>query len=168
MTIKNKQSGFTLVEVMVAVAIIGIALPSLLIVMMGHIDGSAYLQDKLQAQWVAENKLTEVRLANQQSGEIPDEEETGTEELAGRKWQWQMRVKAFEQEEFADIYGVEVAVWYEKDKIKDDPSLINLVAIMQKRNAQAIQRPAAEKPSTEEEQNNNDKPKKDNGSGKRQ
>lgn len=146
---KTNTKGFTLIEVMVAVAIIAIALPSLLVVMMGHIDGSAWLRDKLQAQWVAENQLTEIRIKNHNSGEIPIAEKIGEEELAGRKWQWRSRAKAFEQLEFSDIYGVEVAVWYAKDNIKDDSPLITLTAIMQRSTKQTIRRPTAEVPSTE-------------------
>jgi len=142
----------------VAVAIIAIALPSLLVVMMGHIDGSAWLRDKLQAQWVAENQLTEIRIKNHQSGEVPVAEKTGEEELAGRKWKWRSQAKAFEQEEFSDVYGVEVAVWYEKDSIKDDSPLITLVAIMQRSNKQTIRRPAAEVPSTETAKSGDDSP----------
>lgn len=146
---QTNSKGFTLIEVMVAVAIIAIALPSLLVVMMGHIDGSAWLRDKLQAQWVAENQLTEIRIKNHHSGEVPVAEQTGEEELAGRKWQWRTQAKAFEQLEFSDMYGIEVAVWYAKDNIKDDTPLITLVAIMQRSNKQSIRRPAAEVPSTE-------------------
>lgn len=147
----RKTDGFTLVEVMVAVAIIAIALPSLLVVMMGHIDGSAWLRDKLQAQWVAENRLTEIRLENRSTGSLNVTEQTGEEELAGRKWQWRSRAKAFEQEGFSDIYGIEVAVWYgDADEKKDSP-LVTVVGILRRSDGQPVTRPAPEKPANAEE-----------------
>lgn len=141
----SKNNGFTLVEVMVAVAIIGIAVPSLLVVMMGHIDGSAWLRDKLQAQWVAENRLTEIRLENRRTGNVPITDQRGEEELAGRKWQWFSRAKAFEQAEFSDMYGIEVSVWYADADDKKDSPLVTVVGVMRRSNAQPISRPAPEK-----------------------
>lgn len=142
----NKSNrGFTLVEVMVAVAIIGIALPSLLVVMMGHIDGSAWLRDKLQAQWVADNRLTEMRIGYLRSGELDVNEKSGFEELAGRNWYWKSRAKAFEQEEFSDVYGIEVSVWLEEPKSKDDSPLVTLVGILH-HHIEPIKRPDPEKP----------------------
>lgn len=142
----NKSNrGFTLVEVMVAVAIIGIALPSLLVVMMGHIDGSAWLRDKLQAQWVADNRLTEMRIRYLRSGELDVDDKNGVEELAGRNWYWQSRAKAFEQEEFSDVYGIEVSVWLEEPKSKDDSPLVTVVGILH-HHIEPIKRPDPEKP----------------------
>ncbi len=139
---KTKNSGFTLIEVMVAVGVIAIALPALLFSMMEQIDGTAYLRDKLQAQWVAENTLEEVRIQNHLNGAVPESDKTGEEELGDRKWYWKMRSKAFEQEELADIYGVEVSVWADQEKA-DDP-LAKVVAIVRKHKKDAIVRPQGE------------------------
>ena len=57
-----RARGFTLVEVMVALAIVAIALPALLMALYQQIDDTAYLRDKTLAYMVAENKLAEIRL----------------------------------------------------------------------------------------------------------
>lgn len=139
------NQGFTLIEVMVAVAIIGIALPSLLVVMMGHIDGSAWLRDKLQAQWVADNRLAEMRIRYKRTGELDVDEKSGYEELAGKNWYWKSRAKAFEQEEFADVYGIEVSVWENEQATKDDSPLVTVVGILH-HHIEAIKRPDPEVP----------------------
>lgn len=144
--------GFTLVEVMVAVAIIGIALPSLLVVMMGHIDGSAWLRDKLQAQWVADNRIAEIRLQHRRLGEIDIDEQSGHEELAGRRWHWRSRAKAFEQEEFNDIYGIEVSVWLDEPKSQEDKPLITVVGIIHRHAIEPIKRAEPEKPASQSPQ----------------
>ena len=54
--------GFTLVEVMVALAVVAVALPALLVTLSQQLDGLRYLEDRTHAQWVAANRLAELRL----------------------------------------------------------------------------------------------------------
>ncbi len=120
--------GFTLVEVMVALALVAIALPALLINAMQQLDGTAYVRDKSIAQWVALNKMTELRLINRHSGKIPKTKQSGRENMAGRDWYWSVRSKRFEQEELPDMYGIEVTVRNEDDD-KLSP-MVTLVGIL--------------------------------------
>jgi general secretion pathway protein I len=57
--VRVAERGFTLVEVMVALAVVAIALPALLVALSQHVDGTGYLRDKSLAQMVAANKLAE-------------------------------------------------------------------------------------------------------------
>jgi len=80
--------GFTLVEVMVALAVVAVALPALLLTLSQQLDGLRYLEDRTHAQWVAANRLAELRLVVGAKGSLQTGRVSGTEELAGRSWYW--------------------------------------------------------------------------------
>lgn len=81
--------GFTLIEVLVALAIVAIGMAAVLEALTSSANTAVYLQDKTFAQWVALNRIETVRL----SGNVPT---TGTSDddidYAGRKWEWQQKV----------------------------------------------------------------------------
>jgi general secretion pathway protein I len=83
--------GFTLIEVMVALAVVGIALPALLFQVMGNVDSEAYLRDKAVAQWVAENQLAENLLNRRMGRGVLKGSSSGVEEMAGARWQWHLQ-----------------------------------------------------------------------------
>ncbi|NRB40356.1 MAG: type II secretion system minor pseudopilin GspI [Pseudomonadales bacterium] len=139
---KKTQSGFTLIEVMVAVAVIAVALPALTMSMITQIDGTAYLRDKMQAQWVAENQLAEIRIKNRTTGQVPKSKQTGSEELADRNWRWEITSEATKGDQFKDIYRLQVSVWRETDS-KDDPSIVTMQGLLQKFENKKIDRPPA-------------------------
>ena len=93
-----RAGGFTLVEVLVAVAIVALAVTGILMAMMRQIDGTAYLRDKLFAHYVALNQMELARLANAHSNEIPDDAFSGVDEMAGRSWYWRAQPKATAQD----------------------------------------------------------------------
>jgi general secretion pathway protein I len=86
--------GFTLVEVMVAMAVVAVALPALLFTLVQQLDGSAYLRERTLASWVAANKLSELRLVVASGAELPRDELAGEATLAGRDWRWRVSQQA--------------------------------------------------------------------------
>lgn len=82
--------GFTLVEVMVAMAVVAVAMPALLFALFQQLDGAEYLRERTLASWVAANKLSEVQLVLASSGELPRGELIGESTLAGRDWRWRV------------------------------------------------------------------------------
>jgi len=85
---KRGQRAFTLIEVMVALGVVAVALPALLLTISQQLDGLRYLEDRSHAQWVAANRLAELRLISQARGSLQAGLISGSEELAGREWYW--------------------------------------------------------------------------------
>ena len=55
----GRSAGFTLVEVLVALAILGVAAVGLIGAVEAHVDNLGRLQARTIAQWVAENEIVE-------------------------------------------------------------------------------------------------------------
>ena len=91
------SNGFTLVEVLVAVAIVALAVTGILIAMMHQIDGTAYLRDKMFASYVAQNQMELALLANANTNQLPTDTLSGSEEMAGRTWYWRAQPKSAQQ-----------------------------------------------------------------------
>lgn len=145
---KAKQQGFTLVEVMVAVGVIAIALPAILLTMMNQIDGTAHLRDKMQAQWVADNKLTELRVRNTIDGAIPEKTFSGDEDMAGRKWHWQTTSESYGGL-FPDVFQIRISVWLDDENFDADDSgdpLITMETYLLKGGKTPITRPTPPSP----------------------
>lgn len=78
-----KARGFTLVEVLVALGIIALVMPALLLVIRERADSVTHLRDQTLAQWVAANRIAEIRLRG-----LDALERDGTEVMGGRSWHW--------------------------------------------------------------------------------
>ena len=117
--------GFTLVEVMVALAVVAVALPALMMALYQQIDGTAYLRDKSIAHMVAANKLTEIRILAEATRVLPEGEESGVLEMAGRQWNWW---RESTKTELADFYRIEIKVAQGEDQV--DQPLIRLSAFL--------------------------------------
>jgi len=85
----RRTSGFTLIEVLVALAIVTFGMAALLSTLSSSADGASWQRDKTFAEWVALNRLAEVRLAQQRPSTGKSD---GEVELAGRKWKWSQEV----------------------------------------------------------------------------
>lgn len=91
-TVKS-SSGFTLIEVMIALLIVATALPALILLVMAQVDGAAHVRQKTYAMWIAENELTRLNLLNNKKN-FPtfklSEKDSGKVEMVGLQWQWQI------------------------------------------------------------------------------
>jgi general secretion pathway protein I len=81
----DRSRGFTLIEVMVALVIAVLALTAVMASISQMIDAGTAMRDRTFAAWIAQNKITELRLANVE----PEVSETNGEvEFAGLEWGW--------------------------------------------------------------------------------
>lgn len=85
----RRGTGFTLIEVVVAVAIIAIGMGAVISGTARYADHAAGLREKTVALWVAHNRLTEIGLQ-------PSWPELGASdgdvEMAGAEWHWEVKV----------------------------------------------------------------------------
>lgn len=100
----RSSRGFTLIEVLVALAIVAIGMAALMSALTSSASTTVFLRDKTLAEWVALNQVETMRLALQR----PTKGKTdGDAEMAGRKWKWQQEVV---ETEVKGIMRVDVSV----------------------------------------------------------
>jgi general secretion pathway protein I len=80
------QNGFTLIEVLVATAIVGLTIPALMLLMMKQADNAGALRDKAIATWIADNQMTRLRLERQLSQTTLRSTVEERVEMAGTEW----------------------------------------------------------------------------------
>jgi len=110
--IRAQQSGFTLIEVMVALAIIALSLLAVAGVMGDMIDKSNAMREKTYASWIAQNKIAELRLANV----LPEVSATsGDVEFANSTWFWRAEVS---ETGIENLFRINVTVSYPDSSTK--------------------------------------------------
>jgi general secretion pathway protein I len=83
------QRGFTLAEVLVALAVLAVSLAAVLGVVGQSARTAVDLRDRTEAMWLAQDRLTEHQLKR----DWPDADTTtGDSETNGRKWYWREQV----------------------------------------------------------------------------
>jgi general secretion pathway protein I len=122
MKTNRRNSGFTLLEVMIAVTVFAVIATTISQTTSQSVDNLLYLQDKTLASFVAENRLTEVRL----SGYPNVGDSNDVVDMAGREWRVNTKV---ENTEFPDTRRVTVAVASIDNK---ESSLATIATIMGK------------------------------------
>lgn len=90
MNFSGRQAGFTLIEVLVALAIVVISFLAMYGSAQQVVATTTLLQDKTFATWVAHDQITTLRIA----GGFPDSErQNGEIELAGLEWRYSILIK---------------------------------------------------------------------------
>jgi general secretion pathway protein I len=107
--------GFTLVEVLVALMVVAMGLAALMVAVSGTARTSGYLRDKTLAQWIALNRLSEVRL---NLNKFADSTDKGELEFANRKWHYDTR---YFDTSIASMKRVVVRVWAGDANTKGNP-----------------------------------------------
>jgi general secretion pathway protein I len=115
--VKRRSSGFTLIEVMVALMIVAVALPALLSLVVTQMDSAGSIRETSYAYWVAENQLNRYKLLQQLKRQktLPDyqlpEKEDGKDKMLNQEWRWQFTSKEMDTLEVKGFKRIEVVVW---------------------------------------------------------
>jgi general secretion pathway protein I len=115
LTHSRRNRGFTLVEVLVALVVVALGLTALMVAVNGTARTSGFLRDKSLAQWIALNRLSEVRLNVTKFGQNTD---TGELDFGNRKWHYDTR---YFDTSMASMKRVVVRVYLGDAKTKGNP-----------------------------------------------
>ena len=119
----NRQVGFTLLEVLVALAVVAVAFAGIMRSIGQSADTSLVLREKILATWVAQNRLAEHQIKEDWPGAGT---RSGTAELAGREWRW--KEKIINTELNNELRQIEIEI----STPKDDHVLASLIGLLRK------------------------------------
>lgn len=119
---RASQGGFTLAEVLVALAVLAIAMAAILGVVSQSVHTTVALRDRTVAMWLAQDRLTLHQL--QRDWPSPDTT-SGVVEVSGRQWYWREQVSTSQQ---ADMRRIEIDIRAAENK----ENLAHLVGYLRK------------------------------------
>ncbi|BBO29896.1 type II secretion system protein GspI [Alteromonas sp. I4] len=117
-----RQSGLTLLEVMVALFIFAVTGTAIMKAASEHLNGVGQIEEVAVATWVANNRLNEVLmerpwpLKNNQKGQ---------QDMAGRTWYWTQVVKATND---SDFKAVEISVSLKESRADNITTVVAYLA----------------------------------------
>jgi len=120
-TAGRRQRGFTLLEVIVALAVIAFALAAAVSAVSGNTRNAAGLQQRTYAHWVAMNQMAELHASRQ----WPATRTTrGSSLLARHEWFWSMKVSDTPER---NVRRVDITVRADED---DESPLVTLTGFV--------------------------------------
>ena len=113
----HQDSGFTLLEVLVALAVVAIALAALVTAATGQLRISERTRDKAVAGWVAANVLTDLKLRER----FPEPgERSGVVTMANQRFSWRALVQTTVE---SDLRRIDLRVSLKTEGKPDQPVL---------------------------------------------
>lgn len=106
----RRAPGFTLIEVLVGLLVLALALLALTRTAASQVQNFGLLRERTLAGWLAEDVLTETRLASHFPATGRSD---GQRQFAGRQWRWQLDVQATD---VATIRRMQVRVYDAEDR----------------------------------------------------
>ena len=111
---RRSTAGFTLLEVLVALAVIALSMGAIIKATGDYTNNQSYLRDRTMALWVARNVLVQFRVDK----EWPDVgERKGTQEMGNREWRWLAVTSQTDEEELRRLDVEVFPIDSEDDKL---------------------------------------------------
>jgi general secretion pathway protein I len=121
----NRRSGFTLIEIMVALAVFAIVATTLLRNAATSVSQSRQLKDRAVAQWIAENEIQRLRMLERTELTFPSSGLNRTTlMMADREWQIEVDISPTENDL---VRRIEVSV---RDEQSPDVVLADLTGFL--------------------------------------
>jgi len=106
---RHSVLGFTLIEMLVAMAILAVGMGAIIKAAAENATNAAYLRDREIARWVATDRLTEMQVTDTWSDKSTKK---GDVEMLNIRWYWQARIQKVQD---PDLRRVDVEVRRDKD-----------------------------------------------------
>ena len=102
---RQRLQGFTLLEVLIALAVLALAMGAVIKATSDYTSNQSYLRDRTLAMWVARNVLVEYQVKGEW---LSVGERKGTREMGNQEWRWLARIS---QTEEAELRRLDVEVY---------------------------------------------------------
>ena len=105
----RRSTGFTLIEMLVAMAILAVGLGAIIKAAGENASNASYMRDKEVARWVATDKLTEMQILSEWGN---NQTKTGEVNILKTNWYWTAKIQKVQD---PDLRRVDVEVRRDKD-----------------------------------------------------
>lgn len=117
-----RQSGLTLLEVMVALFIFAVTGTAIMKAASEHLNGVGQIEEVAVATWVANNRLNDILM--ERTWPLKNNQK-GQQDMAGRTWYWTQVVKATND---SDFKAVEISVSLKESRADNITTVVAYLA----------------------------------------